>query len=43
MVRGVRLAGSKLDKIAAKLEDGVLTITIPKNIKEATSRKIDIE
>ena len=43
MVRRVRLAGAKLDKISAKLEDGVLTITIPKNIKEASSRKIDIE
>ena len=43
MHRRVRLAGAKLDEITAKLEDGVLTITIPKMIKESSSRKINIE
>ena len=43
MIRRVRLANAKLDEITAKLEDGVLSITIPKDIKTATSRKIDIE
>ena len=43
MNRRIRLAGAKLDQISAKLEDGVLTVTIPKNIKTVTSRKIDIK
>ena len=43
MSRRVRLAGSKLDEITAKLDDGVLTVTIPKDIKTAASRKISIE
>ena len=43
MNRRIRLAGAKLDQISAKLEDGVLIITIPKNIKTITSRKIDIK
>ena len=42
MSRRVRLAGAKLDQITAKLEDGVLIITIPKDIKTPSSRKIDI-
>ena len=43
MLRRIRLAGAKLDDIKAKLEDGVLTVTIPKFEKVETSRKIDIE
>jgi len=43
MSRRVRLAGAKLDSIKAKLEDGILVITIPKVIKTPTSLKIDIE
>jgi HSP20 family protein len=43
MSRRVRLAGAKLDEIKAKLEDGILTVTIPKDIKTNSSRKIDIE
>ena len=43
MSRRVRLAGAKLDEIKAKLEDGVLIVTIPKDIKANSTRKIDIE
>ncbi|MDR2670485.1 MAG: Hsp20/alpha crystallin family protein [Oscillospiraceae bacterium] len=43
MSRRVRLANAKLDAIKAKLQDGVLTVTIPKDEKTASSRKIDIE
>ena len=42
MSRSIRLANAKLDAITAKLDDGVLTITIPKDEKASTSRKIDI-
>ena len=43
MCRRIRLADAKLDEIKAKLDDGVLTVTIPKDIKSGISRKIDIE
>ena len=43
MSRRVRLAGAKLDEIKAKLDEGILTVTIPKATKESSSRKIDIE
>ena len=43
MSRRVRLADAKLDDIKAKLEEGVLYVTIPKDIKTGGSRKIDIE
>ena len=43
MSRRVRLGEAKLDEIKAKLEDGVLSITIPKNIKENISKKINID
>ena len=43
MNRRVRLAGANLDEIKAKLEDGILTISIPKNVKGSNMRKIDIE
>ena len=42
MIRRIRLANAKLDEITAKLEEGVLTVTIPKDIKTNTTRKIDI-
>ena len=43
MSRRVRLAGANLDEIKAKLEDGVLTVTVPKEAKVNGPRKIDIE
>jgi len=43
MNRRVRLANAKLSEIKAKLDDGVLTVTIPKDDRTNTSRKIDIE
>ena len=43
MSRRVRLANASLNDIKAKLEEGVLTITIPKDEKMSTSRKIEIE
>jgi len=43
MSRRVRLANAQLDRIKARLDDGVLIVTIPKDEKANTSRKIDIE
>ena len=43
MSRRVRLAGVRLDEIKAKLEDGVLIVAVPKDIKTNATRKIDIE
>ena len=43
MSRRVRLANASLSEIKAKLEEGILTVTIPKDEKMSTSRKIDIE
>lgn len=43
MSRRVRLANTRLDEIKAKLEDGVLTVTVPKQTAAVNSRKIDIE
>ena len=43
MSRRVRLANASLNDIKAKLEEGVLTITIPKDEKVSASRKIEIE
>ena len=43
MSRRIRLANASLTQIKAKLEEGVLTVTIPKDEKTSTSRKIDIE
>jgi len=43
MSRRVRMADAKLDEIKAKLEGGVLIVTIPKFAKAESSRKIDIE
>ena len=43
MSRRVRLADANLDGITAKLEDGVLAITIPKDEKTDNVRKINID
>ena len=43
MSRRVRLANAKLDGITAKLEEGVLTVTVPKEEKANNARKIEIE
>lgn len=43
MNRRVRLVNAKLDEVKAKLSDGVLSITIPKDENAATVRKIEIE
>ena len=43
MSRRIRLADAKWDAIKAKLEEGVLIITIPKDIKVSSTHKIDIE
>jgi len=43
MSRRVRLSGANLAEIKARLDDGILTVSIPKEIKTNTSRKIDIE
>ena len=43
MSRRIRLANAALDEIKAKLDEGILTVTIPKYEKTANSRKIEIE
>ena len=43
MSRRIRLAEANLSEINAKLNDGVLTVTIPKAEKISTLRKIEIE
>ena len=43
MSRRVRLADAKLEDVEAKLEDGVLVVSVPKEIKTSASRKINIE
>ena len=43
MSRRIRLAGASLDNITAKLDDGILTVTVPKETKTNISRKIEIE
>ena len=43
MSRRVRLANAKLDDITAKLDNGVLSVSIPKDVKASSTRKIDIE
>ena len=43
MSRRIGLAGAKLDEIKAKLDEGVLSVTVPKDVKESSTRKIDIE
>ena len=41
--RRIRLVNAALDEIKAKLDEGILSITIPKYEKSANSRKIEIE
>ena len=43
MSRRVRLGGANLDSITAKLEDGVLAVTVPKDEKVDNVRKINID
>lgn len=43
MQRSVYLADADESNISAKLEDGVLNISIPKKIKASASRQIEIE
>ena len=43
MSRRIRLAGAKTNEIKAKLDDGILSISIPKDVKTSTSQKINIE
>lgn len=43
MSRRVRLVNAKLDETKAKLEEGILTVTIPKNEKANSSLKVDID
>ena len=43
MSRRIRLADADLSDIKAKLEEGVLTVNIPKKDKSAQQRKIAIE
>ena len=43
MSRRIVLANASLNEIKAKLDEGLLTVSIPKDVKAPTSRKIDIE
>ncbi|MDR2090746.1 MAG: Hsp20/alpha crystallin family protein [Clostridiales bacterium] len=43
MLRRIRLANAKLDSIKAKLEEGILTVSVPKDEKTGGIRKINIE
>lgn len=43
MSRSVYLDDAKSDGITAKLEDGVLSVTVPKQEKPDTSKRIEIE
>ena len=43
MARRIRLVDSDLDNIKAKLNDGMLVISIPKKEEVKTSRRIEIE
>ncbi len=43
MQRCIYLADARDEGVSAKLEEGVLKITIPKEVKTETSRKIEIE
>lgn len=42
MARRIRLANANLGKTQAKLEEGILTVTVPKEEKASGSLKIDI-
>lgn len=43
MSRRIRLADAKNDAISAKLDNGILTITVPKQEKKSTTKKITIQ
>ena len=43
MTRNILLADADSDGIKAKLNDGVLTITVPKKAKQDLSKTIEIE
>ena len=43
MSRRVRLAGAKLADIKAKLDDGILTVIVPKEELASSPRKINID
>ena len=43
MSRSIRLANVNTGEIKAKLEEGVLCITVPKETQTTTNRKIEIE
>ncbi len=43
MSRRIHLAGGKMENIKARLNDGVLSITVPKNEVLEEKRKIEIE
>ena len=43
MARRIRLVDSDLDNIKAKLNDGMLVISVPKKEEVNTTRRIDIE
>lgn len=41
--RRIRLSGANMDDIQAKLENGVLSVLVPKTVKESGARKIEIQ
>lgn len=43
MCRTIHLSNALLDETKAKLDNGVLTVTVPKDKKASNTRKIDIE
>ena len=43
MSRRVRLAGARLDDITAKLDNGILTVAVPREVKANGTRRIEIE
>ena len=43
MSRSIYLADADENNVKAKMENGVLTITVPKKAKESTSKKINID
>lgn len=43
MARRLRLANANLEKVEAKLEDGVLSVTVPKTEPKEATKKIEIQ
>ncbi|MDR1531691.1 MAG: Hsp20/alpha crystallin family protein [Clostridiales bacterium] len=43
MRRSIYLADAKQEEVSAKLEDGLLKISVPKKVREVSSCKINIE